>query len=243
MRRLGFSGLIASLVALALLSPATAKSAGNDPYFGTDYDCAPIMTDEQAAEVTQKSRGVVESVAILGANNYVCTWSLGSKSGAITLIAQVSDLQRRDVRVRNAKTYCNGFPFLSKQQRALLCDAAEDMISVRTPRVALEAYTALVRATDPGSAKSRFSTIGGVRGYYVSGTTGGAITMITPGWTVVHTACLNLATRSIDRECSIDALDVVLRNFRLSKECDWDRANLSCTTIPGPVLKPAKKRR
>lgn len=246
MSRIGLGRMVAAVAALALPSAGMAEGADKDPYFGTDYDCTPIMTDAQAADVTNTTRGVVESAMVFGSRNYVCSWSLGSTSRGVTLIAQVADLQQRSVREKSAEAYCGGSLPLPKHVRARLCDAAEDMLAVRTPRAALEAYASLVRASagGPGTAKSRFDRGGGFRGYFVSGSAGGAITMITPGWTIVHVACLSMATMSVDRDCSIDALEIVLRNFRLSKVCSWDRFTGVCTkAIPGPLLKAPNKRR
>lgn len=224
MRRLGPPvGLATLAVALVLLGAPGAQAAS--PYFGTDYDCSPIMTDTQALAVTGTTRNVVESAQVFPFKGYSCSWSLASKfdratsgSRAITLAVSVNWLKSRPARLDLTESLCDESPLpLTKAQKAVLCNAGEDFVNVTTPRAAFEAYTTLVRAMIPGSAKARFER-NGVRGYWVSATSGmgGAMTMLAPGWTVVTAACLDMATMKIEQDCSIDALEVVLRNFRLA---------------------------
>lgn len=219
MKRLGLSAGLAALAAsCALLASSGAEAAS--PYFGTNYDCSPIMTDAQALDVTDTTRNVVESSQVFAGKGYSCSWSLGTNTRAITLVVGTAPLKQRAYRLELAESLCDGNPLsLSKAAKAELCDAAEDFVSVKTPREAFEAYATLIRAMVPGSAKTRFESRG-VRGYWVNSPSrvgaGGAMTMLPFDWTVVTAACLNMATHKVERECSIDALEVVLRNFRLA---------------------------
>lgn len=238
--------VVATVVALLALSTAGSVAAGDggSPYFGTDYDCSPIMTDSQALRVTGTNKGVVESVRFAGPRNYTCQWSNASRGKGVTLVIGVSDLQDRAGRKALEKAMCSdGLP-LPEDKRKLVCEAAEDMVGVRTAASAFEAYARLTRAAGGGGVKTRIDLGDGVRGYWIGGMAGGALTMVAPGWSVVHAACL-WNVKAMNRDCSVEALRIALRNMRAvaADFCDDQQgSSRSCRApLPTPVPKSGGK--
>lgn len=245
MRRAAAAATVVVLSALSATGSAVAGDGGS-PYFGTDYDCSPIMTDSQALRVTGTNKGVVESVRFTGPRNYTCQWSNASRGKGVTLVIGVSDLQDRAGRKGLEKAMCSDDLPLPDDKRKLVCDAAEDMVGVRTAASAFEAYARLTRAAGGGGTKMRIDLGDGVRGYWIGGLMGGAVTMVTPGWSVIHAACL-WNVKAINRDCSVEALRIALRNMRaaVADFCDGEQGSLkSCRApLPTPVPKSGGKPR
>lgn len=243
MRRLAV--LPATLVLALALGLAGAASAGveSDPYFGSNLDCSPVLTDRQALDLTGTTRNVVESVKTgPGSRDYQCSWSVAGKGRGITIVVGVTDFSQRSTRAVMWKGMCDPDNPLPRDLRRRLCAASEDVLRVASPTQALEAYTTLMQAVSGRSGKTKLRLDDGARGYWVGGLSGGAVTLIGPGWTLVHTACLNLAARTVERDCSVELLETVLRNFRARAEefCQGVEGKLCRTPLVTPI--PKKKR-
>ncbi len=236
-----------AVVALALTLPAASNAAGrSDPYFGSNLDCSPVLTDKQALDVTKTARNVVESVKTgPGPRDYQCSWSVASKDRGSTLVVAVTDFSQRPARRAMWESMCAPDNPLPRDLRKRLCAAAEDVLQVATPTQALEAYTTLMQAVSGRSGKTKLRLDDGARGYWVGGVSGGAVTLVGPGWTLVHAACLNLAAQTVERNCSVELLETVLRNFRLRAEefCEAVEEKLCRAPLVTPVPRSGRPRR
>lgn len=250
---------LAVVGALALAPPGAASYAvgGSDPYFGSNLDCAPVLTDRQALDLTKTTRNVVESVKTgPGPADYLCSWSVAGKGRGLTVVVGVNDLKPRSARKAMWEGMCAPDNPLPRDLRRRLCAAAEDLLLVATPTQALESYTTLMQAVSGHSGKTKLLLADGTRGYWVGGISGGAVTLIrtlrwsrelgraVPGWTLIHAACLNLAVKAVERDCSVELLETVLRNFRVRAEefCEPFEGKCSAPVVT-PVPRSPKQRR
>jgi hypothetical protein len=225
-------GAVALVATVLLALVSVGGSAGADgPALTADYDCGPLLTDEQAEDAMGTSIAVGETqVSFPGPRSYACTWTSGGKSVGKVLAISVRDLSLKANRVDRKRTICK-LPGMTQKTRDRVCDLADELEDVRTGGDAFRLYARLIRAVNAGANADRLA-IAGQNAVLVDGVLGGAIAMVRPGWTIVYVNCHNLKTSQLDRRCTLQALKRALKNIREqqgeSLDCVGDETGSSC---------------
>ena len=91
---------------------------------------------------------------------------------------------------------CKGNGPALKSTAQQTCEVADELEGVRSGNAAFNLYVRLVRLFNAGANADRLPKLktGGEQAVLIDAQFGGAITMVQPGWTIVHVDCLNMKT-------------------------------------------------
>lgn len=239
---------LTALVVLAAIHAGAAAPA--TPVLTRDFDCSPLLSDEDANAAAGLELTVGETTATpLGPRSFACSWILGSrdrKRGTILLISAI-DLGLRDNRARNRTAACTSKKIpVPDLQREALCDAATSLLQSKTWREAFARYGEYLRRLMPEASLETGAIPGHpVQVGYLTGYSGMMFTMVRPGWTVITASCLEISHRGVDaqrrgKDCERRALKLMLTNIR---ERQRDACEAVADTCQPPFVQPVPKTR
>lgn len=239
MQRSALMLLTAALLALVGVGPA---AAADTPALTADYDCGPLLTDEQAEDAMGTPIAVGETSVSFpgGARSYACTWTSGGNRVGKVLAISLRDLSVKANRIDRKRVICK-LPGMTQKTRDRVCDLVDQLEDVRTGGAAFGLYVRLIRAANAGANADRL-TVAGQKAALVDGVLGGGIAMVPPGWSIVYVNCHNLKTSQLDRRCTLQALKSALANIR-EQQGEWCEDDSTVRCQPRFVQPVPKRKR